>query len=116
MDSIADRRDPGSKASKQNTFEADMVLKTVKYLSQQGYSSEDIVVLTPYMGQLSLLRQKLSENNDPYLNDLDTHELVRAGLMTQAAAKTTKGKLRLSTIGKEIMLIESMVHMLIDRR
>lgn len=116
LDSIADRRDPGSKASKQNTFEADMVLKTVKYLSQQGYSSEDIVVLTPYMGQLSLLRQKLSENNDPYLNDLDTHELVRAGLMTQAAAKTTKGKLRLSTIGKEIMLIESMVHMLIDRR
>ncbi|KAL6903161.1 P-loop containing nucleoside triphosphate hydrolase protein [Trichoderma evansii] len=96
--SIADRQDPSSKASKKNTFEADMVLKTVKYLSQQGYSSEDIVVLTPYMGQLSLLREKLSQINDPYLNDLDTHELVRAGLMTQAAAKTTKGKLRLSTI------------------
>lgn len=100
LDSIADRRDPSSKASKKNTFEADMVLKTVKFLSQQGYNSEDIVVLTPYMGQLSLLRQKLSEINDPYLNDLDTHELVRAGLMTQAAAKTSKGRLRLSTIGK----------------
>ncbi|UKZ95690.1 uncharacterized protein TrAFT101_010512 [Trichoderma asperellum] len=98
LDNVVDRRDPSSKASKKNTFEADMVLKTVKYLSLQGYRSEDIVVLTPYMGQLSLLRQKLSEINDPYLNDLDTHELVRAGLMTQAAAKTAKGRLRLSTI------------------
>ncbi|KAL7920998.1 P-loop containing nucleoside triphosphate hydrolase protein [Trichoderma austrokoningii] len=98
LDNVIDRRDPSSKASKKNTFEADMVLKTVKYLSQQGYQSENMVVLTPYMGQLSLLRQKLSEINDPYLNDLDTHELVRAGLMTQAAAKTSKGRLRLSTI------------------
>ncbi|KAM0516959.1 hypothetical protein ACHAPE_005071 [Trichoderma viride] len=98
LDSVIDRRDPSSKASKKNTFEADMVLKTVKYLSQQGYRSENMVVLTPYMGQLSLLRQKLSEIEDPYLNDLDTHELVRAGLMTQAAAKTSKGRLRLSTI------------------
>lgn len=101
LDNVIDRRDPSSKASKKNTFEADMVLKTVKYLSQQGYRSENMVVLTPYMGQLSLLRQKLSEENDPYLNDLDTHELVRAGLMTQAAAKTSKGRLRLSTIGKK---------------
>ncbi|PNP38328.1 hypothetical protein TGAMA5MH_09686 [Trichoderma gamsii] len=98
LDNVIDRRDPSSKASKKNTFEADMVLKTVKYLSQQGYRSENMVVLTPYMGQLSLLRQKLSEINDPYLNDLDTHELVRAGLMTHAAAKTSKGRLRLSTI------------------
>ncbi|KAM0259649.1 hypothetical protein ACHAQJ_003228 [Trichoderma viride] len=98
LDNVLDRRDPSSKASKKNTFEAEMVLKTVKYLSQQGYSSEKMVVLTPYMGQLSLLRQKLSEINDPYLNDLDTHELVRAGLLTHAAAKASKGKLRLSTI------------------
>ncbi|KAL7934607.1 P-loop containing nucleoside triphosphate hydrolase protein [Trichoderma chlorosporum] len=98
LHNISDRRDPTSKASKKNTFEAQMVLKTVKYLSQQGYKSENMVVLTPYMGQLSLLRQTLSEINDPYLNDLDTHELVRAGLMTQAASKAAKSKLRLSTV------------------
>ncbi|KAL7798766.1 P-loop containing nucleoside triphosphate hydrolase protein [Trichoderma afarasin] len=95
---VSDRRDPTSKASKKNAYEAEMVLKTVKYLSQQGYKSEDMVVLTPYMGQLSLLRQTLSEINDPYLNELDTHDLVRAGLMTQAASKAAKAKLRLSTV------------------
>ncbi|KAL7906401.1 P-loop containing nucleoside triphosphate hydrolase protein [Trichoderma velutinum] len=98
LNNVSDRRDPTSKASKKNTFEANMVLKTVKYLSQQGYRSEDIVVLTPYMGQLSLLRHTLSEINDPYLNELDTHDLVRAGLMTQAASKAAKAKLRLSTV------------------
>ncbi|KAH6604389.1 hypothetical protein Trco_007835 [Trichoderma cornu-damae] len=98
LGNVLDRRDPTSKASKQNSFEVEMVLRTVKYLCQQGYKSENIVVLTPYMGQLSLLRRKLSEINDPYLNDLDTHELVRAGLMTQAAAKATKARLRLSTV------------------
>ncbi|EHK17219.1 uncharacterized protein TRIVIDRAFT_210598 [Trichoderma virens Gv29-8] len=98
LNNVSDRRDPTSKASKKNTFEAQMVLKTVKYLSQQGYKSENMVVLTPYMGQLSLLRQTLSEINDPYLNELDTHELVRAGLMTQAASKAAKARLRLSTV------------------
>lgn len=116
LDSVADRRDPTSKASKKNTFEAEMVLKTVKYLSQQGYKSENIVVLTPYMGQLSLLRQTLSEINDPYLNDLDTHELVRAGLMTQAAAKASKARLRLSTVGKDIAIIALRRFALIDHR
>ncbi|TFB01018.1 NFX1-type zinc finger-containing protein 1 [Trichoderma ghanense] len=98
LDSVRDPRDPSSKASKKNTFEAEMVLKTVKYLIQQGYKSENMVVLTPYMGQLALLRDKLRENNDPYLNELDMHELVRAGLMTQAASKASKPKLRLSTV------------------
>ncbi|KAL7947483.1 P-loop containing nucleoside triphosphate hydrolase protein [Trichoderma barbatum] len=98
LNNVSDRRDPTSKASKKNTFEAEMVLKTVKYLCQQGYKSENMVVLTPYMGQLSLLRQTLSEINDPYLNELDTHELVRAGLMTPAASKAAKAKLRLSTV------------------
>ncbi|PTB62614.1 P-loop containing nucleoside triphosphate hydrolase protein [Trichoderma citrinoviride] len=98
LDSVRDRRDPSSKASKKNSFEAYMVLKTVKYLTQQGYKSENMVVLTPYMGQLALLRDKLREENDPYLNELDTHELVRAGLMTQAASKATKSRLRLSTV------------------
>jgi hypothetical protein len=105
LDTIIDRRDPDTKASKKNLHEADMVLKIVKYLIQQGYRSEKMVVLTPYMGQLSLLRDKLSKTHDPYLNDLDTHELVRAGLLTQAAAKTSKGRLRLSTVGKQKLCV-----------
>lgn len=98
---IADRRDQGSKSSKENPFEAQMVLKTVKYLAQQGYGTSDIVVLTPYLGQLRLVRDMLlADEVDPWLSDLDSHDLVQAGLMTQAAAKLNKSPLRLSTIGK----------------
>lgn len=97
---IADRRDSGAKSSKENAYEADMVLKCVRYLGQQGYGTDEIVVLTPYLGQLYLLLKTLSEDNDPILNDLDSHELIQAGLLTPAGANITKRKLRISTIGE----------------
>lgn len=96
---IADRLDDGTKASKRNSFEADIVLKVVRYLAQQGYGTDRIVILTPYLGQLHLLRDQLSNENDPVLNDLDSHDLLRAGLVSQASAQLTKRPLRLSTIG-----------------
>ncbi|KAH7247094.1 hypothetical protein MRS44_014903 [Fusarium solani] len=98
MADVAERRDPTAKASKRNQHEADMVLKMVKFLGQQGYKTENMVVLTPYLGQLFLLKGILRQETDPYLNDLDSHELVRAGLLTQASAKVNKKSLRLSTI------------------
>ncbi|KAG7110562.1 NFX1-type zinc finger-containing protein 1 like [Verticillium longisporum] len=88
------------RASKQNPFEAKLVLKLVKYLGQQGYENSHLVVLTPYLGQLWLLRDELSKENDPLLNDMDSAELIRAGLMTTAASLVAKTKIRLSTIGK----------------
>ncbi|KAM0429739.1 hypothetical protein ACHAPT_006345 [Fusarium lateritium] len=98
MADVAERRDPTAKASKRNQFEAAMVLKMVKFLGQQGYKTENMVVLTPYLGQLCLLRDILRKETDPYLNDLDSHDLVRAGLLSQAGAKVNKKWLRLSTI------------------
>ncbi|KAK7464371.1 hypothetical protein VKT23_006538 [Stygiomarasmius scandens] len=97
---IADGRDFGSKSSKQNTYEARMVLKIVRYLAQQGYGTDEMVVLTPYLGQLSKLRKELQRDmeTDPVLNDLDSYDLIRAGLLTAGAAKPTKRKLRLATI------------------
>jgi hypothetical protein len=86
------------KSSKQNTFEAALVLKCVRYLAQQGYGTENMVVLTPYLGQLYLLRDLLSADNDPVLNDLDSYDLVRAGLLPAASAKLTKKPIKLSTI------------------
>lgn len=97
--SIADRRDLGAKSSKQNSFEAKMVLKIVKYLAQQGYRTEDLVVLTPYLGQLHKLQETLKAETDPVLNDLDTFELVRAGLVVPGTSKAKKNPLRLATIG-----------------
>jgi hypothetical protein len=82
-----------------------MILKCVRYLAQQGYGSDKLVVLTPYLGQLKLLRDQLSKENDPILNDLDKWDLIRAGLLTDLASKTSKPSLRLSTIGKFVAKI-----------
>jgi len=97
---IADRRDEGAQTSKENAHEAGMILKCVRYLGQQGYGTDDIVILTPYLGQLSLLLKTLSADNDPILSDLDSHELIRAGLLSPAGAGIQKRRLRISTIGE----------------
>ena len=86
-------------SSKQNVFEAQMILKCVRYLAQQGYGSDKLVVITPYLGQLKLLRDQLSKDNDPILNDLDKFDLVRAGLLTDLSSKKSKPSLRITTIG-----------------
>jgi hypothetical protein len=36
---------------------------------------------------------------DPVLSDIDSHDLVKAGLLTPAAAKVGQKKLTMSTIG-----------------
>ena len=99
---IGDRADGGTKSSKQNTYEVQMVLKIVRYLSQQGYKGENIVVLTPYLGQLHLLRDTLKHENDLILNDLDSIDLARAGISppTLPGRKANKGRIHLATIGK----------------
>ncbi|KAF8553248.1 P-loop containing nucleoside triphosphate hydrolase protein [Imleria badia] len=98
---IADRKDAGSTSSKQNTYEAEMVLKIVRYLKQQGYKSTDMVILTPYLGQLSKLRSALQNDHDPVLNDLDANDLQKAGLPGQMGPVATKAHqpgIRLATI------------------
>ena len=85
--------------SKQNEFEGLMILKCIRYLAQQGYGADKLVVITPYLGQLKLLREQLSQQNDPILNDLDKFELIRAGLLTDLSSKISKPSLRISTIG-----------------
>ncbi|KAI2624345.1 P-loop containing nucleoside triphosphate hydrolase protein [Hypoxylon sp. NC1633] len=95
---LVDKLDQGAASSKQNIFEAEMVLKCVRYLAQQNYKTTDLVILTPYLGQLSLLRNKLSEDHDPILNDFDSHDLVQAGVLPAASAEVNKKPIRLSTI------------------
>lgn len=95
-----DFRDGNSTSSKRNEFEAKMTLKCVRYLGQQGYGTDKIVVLTPYVAQLRLLFDVLAKENDPVLNDLDSYDLVRAGLMPAVTAKLQKRPLRISTIGE----------------
>jgi hypothetical protein len=100
----------GKTLTKQNRYEAQMVLKIVKYLAQQGYGSDKLVVLTPYVGQLKLLREELSKENDPILNDLDRGELVKAGLLTDLSSKRIGPSLRISTIGKKFSFHRGFLH------
>ncbi|KZT74563.1 P-loop containing nucleoside triphosphate hydrolase protein [Daedalea quercina L-15889] len=99
-DQIADRRDEGCKSSKQNKFEVNMVLRILRYLAQNGYGTDKIVILTPYLGQLHRLQEALRKEatTDPVLNDLDSYDLVRAGLMSSGAAKLAKRSVRLATV------------------
>ncbi|KAH7098453.1 P-loop containing nucleoside triphosphate hydrolase protein [Auriculariales sp. MPI-PUGE-AT-0066] len=98
MKNVGEAQDGGSKSSKQNSHEVTMVLKIVKYLAQQGYSFEDMAVLTPYLGQLSKIRDALAKSADPYLSDRDHSDLVRAGLVDPSVVKSNSKRLRLSTI------------------
>lgn len=95
---IPDSKDQTSPSSKRNMFEAQMTLKCVRYLAQQGYGTDQIVVLAPYVAQLRLLCDVLKKENDPVLNDLDSYDLVRAGLMPEATAKQLKRPLRIATV------------------
>ena len=98
VEGVPDSKDQTSPSSKKNMFEAQMTLKCVRYLAQQGYGTDQIVILTPYVAQLRLLCDVLREENDPVLNDLDSYDLVRAGLMPLATAKQLKRPLRIATV------------------
>ncbi|RFU29842.1 hypothetical protein B7463_g6507, partial [Scytalidium lignicola] len=100
MQNIQDWKDNTSPTTKRNLFEVRMAMKCLRYLSQQDINmpTAKIVILVPYLGQLALLRDELSKDNDPVLNDLDSHDLVRAGLMPSAASQVNKPKVRISSI------------------
>ena len=82
-----------------------MVLKIVRYLGQQGYGTDRLVILTPYLGQLRAIMDALKEvqDSDAVLSDLDSHDLVRAGLRSESDAKAAKKQIRLATIGRLFM-------------
>ncbi|KPM46450.1 hypothetical protein AK830_g203 [Neonectria ditissima] len=62
--------------SRSNTFEVEMTAALVSHLSKQGkYAAGDIAVLTPYLGQLQLLRRRMESMFEICVNDRDLNEL-----------------------------------------
>ncbi|KAF6823339.1 nf-x1 finger and helicase domain-containing protein [Colletotrichum plurivorum] len=60
-----------------NDFEVDMVSSLVSHLLRQGvYKAGEIAVLTPYLGQLNKLRQKLGSTMQIVINDRDLDVLA----------------------------------------
>lgn len=67
--------------SRTNTFEVDMVAALVSHLVKQGtYGSEDIAVITPYLGQLQKIRKRLASSFEIVVGDRDQEELEAKGL------------------------------------
>ncbi|KAI1412717.1 putative NF-X1 finger and helicase domain protein [Hypoxylon sp. FL1857] len=79
------RLDPNHPAntSRTNDFEVEMVGALVSHLVRQGvYGREDIAILTPYLGQLHKLRNKLQGLFEVVLEDQDLEGLHQEGLHT----------------------------------
>lgn len=61
-----------------NDFECEMAAALASHLVKQGiYRSDDIAVITPYLGQLRKIRKKLSDRFEIVLNDRDTEDLAK---------------------------------------
>jgi len=102
--SLSDPKHLGATTSKRNKFEVDMSVKIVRYLKQQGYDSEDITVLTPYLGQLVGLREALGTNNEVVVGEMDAEQLEVVGLSDLLEKFSLTGQrkkpLKVSTIGE----------------
>lgn len=75
-----DRRSDPTDTSKVNSFEAKFVAATVAHLLKQGFVPSDIVVLTPYLGQLLPIKAALKKvNSEALIDQRDFNDLVRRG-------------------------------------
>jgi AAA domain len=77
-ESNAERRDSTSHT---NDFEVEMVAALVHHLVRQSkYSRDSIAVITPYLGQLVRLRNKLASSFEIVIGDRDEVDLEKEGL------------------------------------
>ena len=64
--------------SKVNMHEVEMVVAVVRYLLQQEYRPDQLVVLTPYLGQLVELQRALGKEVEVMMNQMDLRDLRAA--------------------------------------
>ncbi|MCJ1250969.1 hypothetical protein MMC30_008199 [Trapelia coarctata] len=80
-ESRPDPRSPMAK-SHSNRFEVEFCAGMVRYLIEQnGYKLGDIVIITPYNGQLAALTARLGEHCTVRLTDNDRNTLLDEGLL-----------------------------------
>jgi hypothetical protein len=64
--------------SRSNQHEVDMIAAVARHLIRQGtYRSEEIAILTPYLGQLRQIQKALSQSFEILLNDRDVDDLEK---------------------------------------
>ena len=87
--------------SKTNTWEVEMTAALVSHLVRQGiYRNEDIAVLTPYLGQLQKLKQRLRSSFAIVVDDRDLEDLEAKGLKgdDEEEMTATQGNVRKTTL------------------
>uniref|UniRef100_A0A7S0ZDW8 DNA2/NAM7 helicase-like C-terminal domain-containing protein n=1 Tax=Timspurckia oligopyrenoides TaxID=708627 RepID=A0A7S0ZDW8_9RHOD len=66
-----------------NAFEVETVVNIVQYLLKQEYLPDQIVVLTPYLGQMFAIQSAMeSQGMKPFASEFDKEDLRRAGWET----------------------------------
>ncbi|GKT90395.1 NFX-1 finger and helicase domain [Colletotrichum tofieldiae] len=86
-----------------NDFEIEMVSALVSHLLRQGvYKSGEIAVLTPYLGQLNKLRQKLGSIMQIIVNDRDMDELDEMDSSEASPQETPRPKAAKATALHEV--------------
>lgn len=87
--------------SKTNMWEVEMTAALVSHLVRQGtYQSQDIAVITPYLGQLQKLKQRLRSSFAIVVGDRDLEELETKGLEnnSEEEADAPKSQTRKTTL------------------
>ncbi|KAI1908527.1 hypothetical protein LOZ61_003787 [Ophidiomyces ophidiicola] len=75
-----------SSFSKTNLFEVAMVNELVSHLVKQGvYAREDIAVITPYLGQLQKLKERLAKSFEIIMAEQDLNDLEAEGISLDMA-------------------------------
>ncbi|KAI7109416.1 hypothetical protein KC319_g19264, partial [Hortaea werneckii] len=89
-----------------NAYEVEMTAALVKHLVHQGvYKSDEIAVITPYLGQLRLLRRKLASSFEIVLNERDDDELLKdAGNEIEGDLPSTEAPLRRTSVARGTLL------------
>lgn len=90
-------------ASKTNAYEVKMLVAIVRYICQQGHKPENLVVLTPHLGQLLKLKEALSEDWQVFVGDQDFNDarwLLENvdGFQVGGGATSTPEAVRVATI------------------
>eukprot|EP01038_Epipyxis_sp_PR26KG_P006414 gene6414-8831_t len=79
LETSADEKDVLESNSKTNIHESKMIVEMIRYFMNQGYEADDMVVLTPYLGQLMLIRNVIKEKLDlvASLGELDRQDVKK---------------------------------------
>ena len=97
----ASTSDSAHSVSKTNTWKVEMTAALISHLVRQGiYRNEDIAVLTPYLGQLQKLKQRLRSSFAIVVGDRDLEDLEAEGFEDDNGKEpsATTGSVRKTTL------------------